>query len=63
MFRTEAARRTKQTDKATRSFSLAVREAVQTSKQMGHPVARYDVERRQAYLEYPDDRRVYVDGK
>lgn len=65
MFRTGPApvRRTKQTDKMTCSFSRAVRQAVQTSKEMGHPVARYDAQRRQAYLEYPDDRRVYVNGK
>ena len=61
--KTTRACRAGQTDKMTRSFSRAVQNAVRTSKQSGHPVARYDAQRRQAYLEYPGDRRVYVDGE
>lgn len=45
----------------TASFRRAVRRAIATTKKNGNPVARYDVQRRQAYLEYPGGKRTYVE--
>lgn len=45
----------------TASFRRAVERSVATIKKSGNPVARYDVQRRQAYLEYPDGTRTYVE--
>lgn len=45
----------------TASFCRAVERSVAATKKSGNPVAKYDVERRQAYLEYPDGKRTYVE--
>ena len=37
----------------------AVKAAIHRQKVMGFPVARYDVERGEPYLEYPNGERVY----
>ena len=48
-------------EEMTRRFVEAVRLDIEKSKIMGLPIARYDVETKQAYLEYPDGRREYVE--
>lgn len=45
----------------TASFRRAVEQSVATTRKNGNPVAKYDVQRRQAYLEYPDGKRTYVE--
>ena len=45
----------------TASFRRAVERSVAATKKSGNPVAKYDVQRRQAYLEYPDGTRAYVE--
>ena len=45
----------------TVSFKRAVAHSIAATKKNGNPVARYDVQRRQAYLEYPDGKRAYVE--
>ena len=45
----------------TASFRRAVERSIADTKKSGNPVARYDVQRRQAYLEYPDGTRTYVE--
>lgn len=42
-----------------RRFSEAVRIANEIKKIKGVPIAKYDLEKRQPYLEYPDGRKVY----
>ena len=43
-----------------RLFKAGVEAAIQRQKIMGFPVARYDIERKLPYLEYPDGRIEYV---
>lgn len=45
----------------TVSFRRAVERSIAATRESGNPVAKYDVERRQAYLEYPDGKRTYVE--
>lgn len=45
----------------TASFSKAVDRSIAATKKNGNPIAKYDVQRRQAYLEYPNGKRAYVD--
>ena len=45
----------------TASFRRAVERSIVATQKSGNPVARYDVQRRQAYLEYPDGTRAYVE--
>lgn len=45
----------------TVSFKRAVAHSIAATKKNGNPVAKYDVQRRQAYLEYPDGKRAYVE--
>ena len=45
----------------TASFSHAVACSIADTKKNGNPVARYDAQRKQAYLEYPDGKRAYVE--
>lgn len=40
-------------------FQKAVEIAKETSRAKGKPVAGYDDERGEAYMEYPDGKRVY----
>jgi DNA-damage-inducible protein J len=41
------------------AFDKAVKESIAQKKSKGLPVARYDAEKKQAFLEYPDGRREY----
>ncbi len=45
----------------TASFRRAVARSIATTKKNGNPVAKYDVQRRRAYLEYPDGTKAYVE--
>lgn len=45
----------------TASFRRAVERSIIATQKSGNPVARYDVQRKQAYLEYPDGSRTYVE--
>ena len=44
------------------AFSAAVQNEVAGNKQKGFPVARYDTDKRQAYLESSDGKREYING-
>ena len=46
----------------TSAFIAAVQNDIKSSQQMGLPVAKYDVVKKQAYLEYTDGIREYVNG-
>ena len=54
-------RKTDNTDELTVRFRNAVMLERVKKKLLGIPVARYDKEKRRAYLEYPDVRKVYED--
>ena len=54
-------RKTDNTDELTVRFRNAVMLERVKKKLLGIPVARYDKEKRRAYLEYPDGRKVYED--
>ena len=45
--------------KAEMLARLAVKEELEELKRNGYPIARYDLELRKPYLEYPDGRREY----
>lgn len=45
----------------TASFCRAVERSIVATQKSGNPVARYDAQRKQAYLEYPDGTRSYVE--
>ncbi|MBQ3682575.1 MAG: hypothetical protein II922_05790 [Succinimonas sp.] len=47
-------------EELTERFKASIRIDDEIRKIKGLPVARYDVESRKAYLEYPDGRREYV---
>ena len=47
-------------EELTRRFKESIRIDDEIRKIKGLPVARYDDEKKQAYLEYPDGRREYV---
>lgn len=47
-------------DELTERFKAAIRIDEEIRKIKGLPVARYDIETKRAYLEYPDGRREYV---
>jgi len=44
------------------AFTAAVRDDVFENKMKGFPIAKYDVDKRKAYLETPDGSREYVNG-
>jgi addiction module RelB/DinJ family antitoxin len=48
-------------DKLSRAFSLAVESAVAEQRRNGVPVALYDEERKQPYLEMPNGERQYAE--
>ena len=54
-------RKTDNTDELTVRFRNAVMLERVKKKLLGIPVARYDKEKRRAYLEYPDGSIVYED--
>ena len=46
----------------TKAFEAAVKDEIAGAQEKGTPVARYDAEKKQAYLEYPDGRLEDVNG-
>jgi len=46
----------------TTAFSETVQNEITEKKQNGFPVARYDAEKKQAYLENADGTREYING-
>lgn len=46
----------------TDAFTIAVRDEITEKTRKGHPVARYDADKKQAYLEKADGTREYVNG-
>ena len=48
-------------DELTQRFKESIRIDDEIRRIKGLPVARYDDEKKQAYLEYPDGRREYVE--
>jgi addiction module RelB/DinJ family antitoxin len=44
------------------AFATAVQETVAEKRRNGFPVAHYDADKKQAFLEYPDGMREYVNG-
>ena len=53
----------KREDKMTQSFRASVDRSIRRKQRNNHPVARYDIAARRAYLEYPDGSRRYVDDE
>ena len=47
-------------DELTERFKASIRIDDEIRRIKGLPVARYDIEAKRAYLEYPDGRREYV---
>lgn len=54
---------TPEDERTTKLFQEAVKAAIKRNKVLGVPIARYDGRRKSAYLEYPDNRRDYVEKK
>ena len=50
-------------DELTERFKESIRIDNEIRKIKGLPTARYDIEARRVYLEYPDGRREYVEQK
>ncbi len=48
-------------EELTQRFKESIRIDDEIRKTKGLPVARYDDDKKQAYLEYPDGRREYVE--
>ena len=46
----------------TSAFETAVRNEIADNQRKGYPIARYDLEKMQAYLESADGKREYVNG-
>ena len=46
----------------TNAFTEAVQDEIAEKKQKGLPIARYDAEKKQAYLENADGMREYING-
>jgi len=46
----------------TDAFSSAVESQIAEAQRDGYPVARYDTQKREAYLELADGTREYIDG-
>ena len=47
-------------DELTERFEEAIRIENEERRIKGEPVAKYDIENRRAYLEFPDGRRQYA---
>lgn len=47
-------------ERMTRAFQASIDAAIADKIAKGLPVARYDAQNDQSYLEYPDGRREYV---
>jgi len=50
------------TSEITSAFTDAVQDEIADKKQKGLPVAKYDTDKKQAYLENADGSRVYING-
>ena len=50
-------------EQLTELFKAAIRIDNEVKQIMGTPIAKYDEERGEAYLEYPDGRRKYASDK
>ncbi len=50
-------------DELTERFKASIRIDDEIRRIKGAPFPKYDKEARRAYLEYPDGRREYFDGK
>jgi len=48
-------------DMITKAFQNRVAEEIATRKENGYPVARYDIEKGIAFLEYPDGSKEYIE--
>ena len=46
----------------TNAFTAGVRGEIEEKQRNGFPVARYDADRKQAYLEFSGGTREYIDG-
>ena len=46
----------------THSFNTAVQNDIKVNQQNGWPIAKYDTNRKQAYLELPNGSREYIHG-
>ena len=44
------------------AFSVAVQNEITENRRKGFPVARYDVDKKRAYLEISDGKREYING-
>jgi len=47
--------------KLTEKFRMAVKLELKKKKILGIPIAKYDVKRKKAYLEYADGRKEYAE--
>lgn len=47
----------------TNAFNTAVQNDIKTKQQKGLPISRYDKNRKQAYLEFADGTKEYVNGQ
>jgi len=45
-----------------RGYQKAVLEDIEYSRAKGYPIALYDKKKKNAYLEYPDGKREYING-
>lgn len=50
------------TDDITELFTASVEREIENKKRAGLPVSGYDAANKQAYLEYPDGRREYINA-
>ena len=46
----------------TSAFTAGIRDVIDEKQRKGYPVARYDADSKQAYLEFTDGAREYVSG-
>lgn len=53
-------RKTIEEDELDVVFAEAAKLVIEKKKLKGVPISKYDVETKQAYLEYPDGRKVYA---
>ena len=49
-------------DHVTSAFNTTVQNDIRANRQKGAPIAKYDVAKKQAYLELPDGTREYING-
>ena len=49
-------------DELDEVFKEAAKLIIEKKKLKGVPIAKYDLEKKQAYMEYPDGRKVYAEA-